>query len=344
MIKNIMTAAVAVVSLGLAACAGPSAGASGGASDTPESITIIDSGGSSGQSIDQAYSAPFTAATGVKVIRQSPSDLGKLQAMVQSGNVTADLVELGGPAMETAHTLGLIEDLDWKAIDPEPMVEEAKRPYAFGYQFFALYMGAREDAKPVKTWPEFWDTTRQPGKRAVPAYARYILPIALLADGVAPDQLYPLDIDRALRSVEKIKDDLVFWENAAQTPQLLKSNEVVYAATWDNVYNKDGLVVNYENGLSNMSFFVVPKGAKHPAQAMRLLHEMSKVDNQVKAASIAPAAGPSPDLMEHLSPEVIASLPSAPEYRKTQVPSDLKWWAEHGDEANKRWSEFMLTL
>lgn len=315
---------------------------SAGHANEPTEIRIIESGGTSGESIEIAYGRPFTEVTGVKLVREQPPSLGKLKAMVKSGNVTADLMELSGPGVETARAQGLLDDLDWDLIDPEEMSPEARLPYAFGYQYFALFLASMPDARPVNSWQEFWDTERQPGRRAIPAYARYALPLALLADGVAPDELYPLDIDRALASIDRIKDDLILWEAASQTPQLLTSKEAVYVATWDNVFEEDGFFVNFAPGIWDVAYFVMPKGAPNPELAMKLLHEMSKVENQARAAEVAPIAGPSPTIMDHLDASIVARMPTSPELRKTQAGSDRMWWAEHGEEAERRWSEYTL--
>lgn len=315
---------------------------SAGHANEPTEIRIIESGGTSGESIEIAYGRPFTEVTGVKLMREQPPSLGKLKAMVKSGNVTADLMELSGPGVETARAQGLLDDLDWDLIDPEEMSPEARLPYAFGYQYFALFLASMPDARPVNSWQEFWDTERQPGRRAIPAYARYALPLALLADGVAPDELYPLDIDRALASIDRIKDDLILWEAASQTPQLLTSKEAVYVATWDNVFEEDGFFVNFAPGIWDVAYFVMPKGAPNPELAMKLLHEMSKVENQARAAEVAPIAGPSPTIMDHLDASIVAKMPTSPELRKTQASSDRMWWAEHGEEAERRWSEYTL--
>lgn len=328
---------VAVSAMALSACS-----SSGGSGGTPDAIRMVETGGASGESIKVAYGNPFTEATGVKLVQETPPDMGKLEAMVKSGNVTADLYELGGSAVQLAVDSDLIQKLDWEAIDPEPMNEAAKTPYGLGYQTFALYMGSLKDTKPITTWQEFWDTSAVPGKRAIPAYARYALPIALLADGVKPQDLYPIDIDRAVKSLEKIADDLILWDAASQTPQLLESKEAVYVATWDNVYPKDGFYTSFDNAVRDQSFIVIPKGAKNVEYANKLLHEMSKVENQVKAAGIIPLAGPSPELLDHLSADVIESMPANPSNEATQATYDYAWWAENGDAVNERWEQFKL--
>lgn len=56
-------------------------------------IRIIAAGGQSGQSVQVGYIDPFTAKTGIKVVREDTTGtpLGKLRAMVESGRIDAVL-------------------------------------------------------------------------------------------------------------------------------------------------------------------------------------------------------------------------------------------------------------
>ena len=50
---------------------------------------------------------------------------------------------------------------------------------------------------------------------------------ALMAAGVPPDKVYPIDIDKALASYDKIKKDVVKWWDTGAVPiQLLTDREV----------------------------------------------------------------------------------------------------------------------
>lgn len=160
------------------------------ASAQTKEFRILESGGTSGDSIEEAYIKPYTARTGVKVVRESPTSLGKLQAMVQSKSVTTVLVELGATNLFQARALGLLEPLDWSKINPEPMFAEAKQPDGFGYQYFSTIIAWPKGAKPMTSWADFWNVKDFPGKRALPDYPSYTLPLALLADGVKPENLY----------------------------------------------------------------------------------------------------------------------------------------------------------
>src|SRR5690606_15830437 len=143
--------------------------------------------------------------------------------MVESGNVTAPLLELASQELEQAKALDLVEPVDWEAVDPLPMFDEARQEMGLGYQYYSTIMAWREEVKAPQTWADIWDVENFPGKRTLPDRAGDILPMAALADGVPLDELYPLDLDRAFAALERIKGAVaVWWQAGAQAPQLLK--------------------------------------------------------------------------------------------------------------------------
>ena len=97
---------------------------------------MTEAGGPSGESIKRGYLNPFAEKSGTRVVRENPSGLGKLRAMVEAGAVTSVLLELSSPELEQAKALDLVEPLDWKAIDPLPMFEEAQDEHGYGYQYY----------------------------------------------------------------------------------------------------------------------------------------------------------------------------------------------------------------
>lgn len=311
-------------------------------------VRMLESGGPSGDSIEQAYIKPFTARSGVKVVRESPSGIGKLQAMVQAKNVTATLVELGSTQVAMARTLGLLETLDWAAINPAPMYPEAKLPDAFGYQYFSTVMAWEKGSKKPASWADFWNVKDFPGKRALPDYASYALPLALLADGVKPENLYPLDVDRAFASLQKIKGSVaVWWTSGAQAPQLLEDKEVKYAAAWSGrIVGNTKLDYTYNQGLLQVSYFVVPKGTDPAtkAAAMGLLQEMSQLKNQSIASAIIPYTGASPGIEKTIAKDKVNDYPTSDANKKLQVLSDPNWTADNVKMIEKRWQEFKLSL
>lgn len=311
-------------------------------------LRMTEAGGPSGESIEKGYLVPFMEKSGIKVVRENPSGLGKLRAMVEAGAVTSVLLELASTELEQAKALDLIEPIDWEAIDPEPMFEEAKDPMGYGYQYYSTIFAWRADAKPIASWEDLFDVENFPGKRAFPDYPSFILPMALLGDGVEPADLYPLDLDRAFAKLEAIKDHVaVWWQAGAQPPQLLKDNEVQYAIAWSGrVAGQEGIEISFNEGQLDLAFFVVPKGAdpNQKAAAMGIFYEMSVAENQAVAAEVVSYTGNSPDLEPLLPQDRIDEFPTTKANKDVQFLADAKWWFENAEEVETRWQEFKLGL
>ncbi len=337
-----------------AAAAGTAAGVSSfgilssGAHAQSKEIRMIEAGGASGESVQKGYIDPLRAKTGINVVRESPNALGKLRALVESGQTSIALFELGSGGLEQAVKLGLVEKVDWAAVNPAPMFPEAKHEYGFGYQYYSTIMAWRKGVKEPKTLVEFFDTKAFPGKRTLPDYPENILPFAAQAGGVPIDKVFPLDVDLAFRKLNEIKKDVaVWWKAGAQPPQLLKDNEVQYAIAWSGrVVGDPAIGVNFAGGKANLSYFSVVKGAKadDKAAAWKLMHEMSLSENQAKAAAVISYTGPSPDLDALLPKDKLWQFPTSKQNKEIQYFEDAKWWAENGEAVNKKWEAFKLSL
>ena len=55
-------------------------------------------------------------------------------------------------------------------------------------------------AQVPQTWAELWDMKRFSGQRGFWKQPYQTMELALMADGVPMDKLYPIDVDRALKS------------------------------------------------------------------------------------------------------------------------------------------------
>src|SRR5690606_10145614 len=155
------------------------------------------------------------AKYGIKVITTSPTDFGKLRAMVESGNVEWTATELDVETADLAGEMGLLEPIDLSVVDLSEYPEEAKHEYWLPRGAYATALGYRTDAFPngehPRTWAEFWDVERFPGPRALRNHPIDNLEFALMADGVAPEDLYPLDMERAFRKLDEIKPHITVW-------------------------------------------------------------------------------------------------------------------------------------
>jgi putative spermidine/putrescine transport system substrate-binding protein len=311
-------------------------------------LRMIEAGGPSGDSIDAGYINPFTEKTGIRVTRENPAGLGKVRAMVESGSITAPIVELSSGELEQAKALDLLEPLDWEAIDPDPIFEEAIDEYGLGWQFYSTILTWREGEKPLGSWADLWNVESFPGQRTLPDYPTYIIPMALLADGVAVDDLYPLDLDRAFAKLDEIKDHVsVWWEAGAQPPQLLQDNEVQYGVAWSGrVTDVDGVGYTFDQGQLDLTYFAIPKGTSDEVKeaVYQLMHEMTIAENQAAAAEVVSYTGPSKDLDPLLPQDRLDKFPTVQQNRDVQFFIDAQWWYENAEEVEIRWQEFKLGL
>jgi ABC-type uncharacterized transport system YnjBCD ATPase subunit len=179
-------------------------------------VRIAGFGGTMNEAQIKAYYEPFEKISGIKVRAFPGSDPTKVKAMVETGNVEWDLAQLSrGSIMNLQKRGDYFEKIDYDIIDSG--VDPAYRfEYGLEMLVWAQVLAYRKDlvkGEP-KGWADFWDTKKFPGERAMYGTTSGGFPemeFALLAAGVPPDKVYPIDIDKALASYEKIKKDVVKW-------------------------------------------------------------------------------------------------------------------------------------
>ena len=79
------------------------------------------------------------------------------------------------------------------------------------------------------SWQDFWDVARHPGRRGLHFGARTTLEIALLADGVAPQNIYstlstPAGVERAFRRLDLLRPYIVWWETPADAARIMEQS------------------------------------------------------------------------------------------------------------------------
>lgn len=318
----------------------------------PERIVVNDSGGAQQQTHRQTFYSVFEDKYGVKVAATSPIDLGKLRAMVQSGNVEWTVTEIAGQDAVLAERSGLLERLDKSVIDLSRYPAHLqKRSFVFPKSAYSTVIGYRTDvfgSNGPKTWADFWDVKKFPGPRTMQNSPVDQLEFALLADGVAPDKLYPLDVDRAFRKLDQIKPHIaVWWTTGAQSAQLLVDKEALIGTAWNGRYYaliKQGapIAIEWNQGAVKESAFVIPKGAKDVYWGQRLLATMADAKQQGKYADLMGYPGLNLDATQFTDPKVVPFLPTSPENLPKQFWTNTEWWADNLATVQERWARWIL--
>ncbi len=205
-------------------------------------IVIRDPGGPFTVAFAEAFYKPFQAATGIEAVgvASAHEPTSQIKSMVDTKTYTWDMALLSQAAADQLVKEG--EYIEKIGLDSHPDVTEIRAefrtPYCYGNDVYTALLAYRTDAfkgrKPPTSWKDLWDVAGVPGRRAIRKHPFDTTEEALLADGVPKDKLYPCDVDRAFRSLDKIKKNVaVWWTGGAQTSQMLKSGEVDMIPTWN---------------------------------------------------------------------------------------------------------------
>lgn len=289
---------------------------------------------------------------GIKVAEDSHTGLAAIKTQVLSGKVFWDIVDMSTPDCERGRKQGLWEKLDYNVLPNAKGLDAVyKNDYWLGFITYATVIAWNKDVtSPPKTWAEFWDVEKFPGKRALRSRARDMLEVALLADGVPIDKLYPIDVERAYKKLEQIRPHVsVWWTSGGQTAQMMKDNEVDMMIAWNGrAHNaiQDGANWEYTFNEGNIAVecLVVPKGAPNKELAMKALNEFIDAANGVEFTQHIPYGPVNPLAYEggKIPPERLKRLPSAPQNLKVQFFMDPDWWSSpDGEAAEARWTSFL---
>ncbi|MCK1315403.1 ABC transporter substrate-binding protein [Bradyrhizobium sp. 23] len=312
-------------------------------------VLVANYGGASGEAQQKAWFEPFEKSTGIKVRVFPGAQSAKAKAMVDTGNLEWDLVDL-----ERASILKMMrggdyfEKIDYSLVD-DGLGPEFRFDYGVEMDSYAEVMAYRTDAfkgAAPKNWADFWDTTKYPGDRALWSFPE--LEFALMAAGVHADKLYPLDIDKALASFDKIKKSVVkWWTTGAQPPQMLIDREVVMTSVWNGrmaALQAQGVpaAICWNQGLLKRDAWGVLKGAKNKANAMKLLAYTLMPIPQARWAMLIPYGNTNAAANKYIPPERLATLPSGPDIAKQLVLHDAEWWVENVDVAQAKFNKWLL--
>jgi len=317
-------------------------------------LVIASYGGTYQEAQRKAFFELFAEQYNLTIKEESHSgDLAKIKAMVESGNVIWDIIDVESHMVLRGVQQNLYEKIDYTQIPKNELIPEAIHEYGVATCFWSTVLAyntnhfSNKNSHP-ESWAEFWDVNKFPGPRSLRKSPISTLEFALLADGVNKDNLYPLDIDRAFRSLDKIKDHItVWWEAGEQPAQLLASGEVVLTSAWNGrTYNarKEGKPTQeiWDEGLIDADWWVIPRGAKNKDLAMKFIAFASQADPQAQFPKYIPYGPVNKNAVAKISQEILKDLPTSPENLDKQVFKNSEWWDDNLADVQERWNKWLL--
>ena len=314
-------------------------------------VAIAGDGGVYQDAERKAFYQPAAQKLGITVKDYSGTGIAPLRAQVKSGAVTWDIVELWNGLCKQAGREGLTEKLDYSVIDRSGIPEGLSGDNWIGitaYSAVMVYNKNKYGANPPQNWADFFDVQKFPGRRAMNPGDTSV-EIALMADGVPPDKLYPLDLDRAFKKLASFKPNVsAWWTTGSQAVQFARDQEVDMLSMWNGRADaaiKDGGPVAYgwNQGILEMDCLVVAKNAPHKDLAMKVVGAITSAEIQANLPKYINYAPINQKAFEGglIAPEIASKLGTSPANLKQQVVLNIKWWADHSQEVQERFDKLM---
>jgi putative spermidine/putrescine transport system substrate-binding protein len=327
----------------------PSAAASTEAGEAPVALVAAVPAGPLHDAVRRLLLKPYADTTGTALADPAwdGTSLDKLPTP------KPDLVLMADAQLQPACHAGTVVKLDWQHLNRDRYVPQAASDCGAGAYLTATALAWDKDKiSPAPTWGDFWDVARHPGRRALQHSARGTLEIALLADGVAPNDVYRTlraadGLDRAFRKLDQLKPYMQWWDQAGQPAQWLASGKVLFTSAPAAsippaaAVSHHHLAVQWTASLLEAVSWAIPQGAAHPtvaASAIQIAGDAARQSDLSQAAFVGPAVRDAVDL---LPGAVRALVPSVPANLAGALTVDQAFWAENGDKLEQRFAAWL---
>ncbi len=337
-----------------------------------QEMVVVSWGGAYSKSQQLAYHDPFMAENpGITIINDDSASEGvaKLRAQAEAGNVTWALLDAIAADAITLCDEGLVEEFDIDEIlNPAPdgtpasedMGDLIVSPCHIPNIVYSTTWGYRTDMVSMAptSIADAFDLGKIPGKRGLEKKPINNVEWALLADGVAADDIYdvldtPEGVAQAFAKLDTIKADTVWWTRGAQPPQLLADGEVVMSSGYNGRLfsaieeEKQPIAMMWDWQVFDIDGWVVPKNGPHREAAMKLLRYASdtqRLADQAKYISYGPARMSSAPLVSKhatLGIDMAPHMPTDPNNAKTTLLFNFEWWADNQDDLNEQFNSWL---
>ncbi|MBV8523444.1 MAG: extracellular solute-binding protein [Acetobacteraceae bacterium] len=326
-------------------------------------FTIVSRSGAWDQAQHQVYFAPFTFATGIAIDPQTwpgaaapggPSGIDSLREQVKSGSPAWDLVQMENEALQPACDEGLLEKLDWSAIGGrEHYLPQGVSDCGVGAVIYTYVLAwDRDKLQGAPTWADFWDVTKYPGKRGLRRGARTNLEFALLADGVAPGDVYKVlrtsdGVDRAFHKLDQLRPYILWWQTPDESARILTSSEVLMTSapngriTLASRSDNRNFGMQWAGSLYAIDSWAIPKGSANRKQSYQFLYMAGTAAIQARMIPVAPYPGLAKGVNDFTPPELQPISPVAPANMGAGIPIDEQFWRENQDKLNQRFESWL---
>ncbi|MEC9369292.1 MAG: extracellular solute-binding protein [Pseudomonadota bacterium] len=329
----------------------------------PGEITVATWGGAYAESQNRAYFAPFRKKEGIAV--QVVSHKGVTKPPAGAG---WDVVDMRAGDVKKACSDGLLVKLDTSrlaaTVDGTPASTDflpgALHECGVGSVAWSSAIAFdRRDYK--KSSPEratdLFDTAKFPGKRALPRNPKFLFETASIAAGIAPDEVYKSlatdeGIAKVLAELDKIKPDIVWWDNPAEPLAFLADGKADMALAFNGrifasiVGENQPFGTIWDGQVFDMDMWAIPKSSTRADAAMQFIAFATRPDRLAAQTQWFPYGPLRKSALKivgkhaEIDIDMSAYIPTAEGNMRNALAFDAGFWAENEEKLAARFEQW----
>lgn len=228
---------------------------------------------------------------------------------------------------------------------------------AFAWSHILAYKASAFVKRSPDSLADVFDTKRFPGKRAFIKEPKYLLEVALLADGVAAADIYATlateeGRDRALAKLSTIRDDITWVGSSRDAHAELDSGRAVMAQTFSGkaffaAARGADLGLIWDGQIYAMTYWAIPAASRKATAAgefVRFATEPQQLAAVAERFPYGPTRGSALPLATRHAATGLALeryLPTAVANMKSAVALDETWWIENGTDVDATFTSWL---
>jgi putative spermidine/putrescine transport system substrate-binding protein len=242
---------------------------------------------------------------------------------------------------------GLLSAIDYNIVDSTSLYPELTFQHGVAAMIYSTTMVYSVSVEtPPKDWAEFFNLELYDGTRALRRSPVGTFEFALLADGVPMDQLYPLDVDRALAKLGQIRDETLFYEDSKQPIELVRTGQVGLASAWSvrtNLPDAASLVKpQWNQGMISADAWVAPRGSQNTDIAMNFINYATRAVPTANFTRLQPFGPVNKDAIPLLRSDIISALPNSPSNMSIQFIENWSYWRDMRETLTAQFEDWLL--
>lgn len=318
-------------------------------------LTVVARGEAMQAAMTDAYLRPFADVTGFDPEMLAwDGGIDALRDQLKAPGNLWDLVLTDPDELAAGCADGLFEKSEWSAVGGK----DHYQPWGIsecgvGGTISNLVLAWDKDKFPVTpTWTDFWDVAKYPGKRGLAKNMRGVMEIALLADGVAPADVYKTlagseGADRAFRKLDQLKPYIVWWQTGAEAARILGSGDVLMtsapsaAIATASKQEMRNFGIQWAASLYHVLSWAVVKSSPNIRVAQQFLYFTGMPAVEARLVRLSGQVGAAKGLNDGLPPELLAISPTNPANMASALREDVGLWRENQAKLRQRFDAWI---